>query len=33
MLVRTIIHRIGAVGEEPRYTQVLQTLKGDPEGR
>jgi hypothetical protein len=32
-LVRTIIHRIGAVGEEPRYTQVLQTLKGDPEGR
>jgi hypothetical protein len=33
MLVRTIIHRIGAVGEEPRYTQVIQTLKGDPEGR
>ena len=33
MLVRTIIHRIGAVGEEPRYTQALQTLKGDPEGR
>ena len=32
-LVRTIIHRIGAVGEEPRYTQVLQILKGDPEGR
>jgi len=33
MLVRTIIHRIAAVGEEPRYTQVLQLLKGDPEGR
>jgi len=33
MLVRTISHRISAVGEEPRYTQVLQTLKGDPEGR